>query len=295
MPLVLDHGSYYTKFGYSGYYTPKVIRSTVTINDTIPVVGLSQTDAKNLNINSFNPIKNGIIIDIDKMTDIWDDIIYFDLDIEPSDNSILITTPTISNEESEKQIYEIFTEKYNFKKVKQLNQDILSLYYFGKKTGLVVDLGHDYTHCVPIFDGYILKSKTKITKLAGKMITDYLQNNFYKDLDFDSVNQIKENRSYYKKKIASVDIFFNPNLIDYDSHSLDELIDNCIKSCDIDLRRALYENIVLVGGTSLIPKLPDELEFNLLSKSLNTKVISIEGRGLASWIGGSIIGCSKYY
>lgn len=55
-------------------------------------------------------------------------------------------------------------------------------------------------------------------------------------------------------------MFFHPEFVSKDwRKSLDEIIDNAIQSSPIDVRRRLYKNIVLSGGSTTIKNLDKRL------------------------------------
>lgn len=61
--------------------------------------------------------------------------------------------------------------------------------------------------------------------------------------------------------------------------------------CDIDVRKDLYNNIVMSGGTTLFPGIPERLTkemTNLAPSSMKIKVIAPPERKFSVWIGGSI-------
>jgi actin-related protein len=67
-----------------------------------------------------------------------------------------------------------------------------------------------------------------------------------------------------------------------------------IQKCDIDVRKDLYNSIVLSGGTSMFSGLPERLtkEIKCLapeSMKEEVKVIATPERKFAAWIGGSIL------
>lgn len=69
---------------------------------------------------------------------------------------------------------------------------------------------------------------------------------------------------------------------------------NSIKECDIDIRRNLYENVILSGGTTLYKNLPQRLEMELEKLAPQpgmVKIIAPEDRYYSVWIGGSTL-CS---
>lgn len=78
------------------------------------------------------------------------------------------------------------------------------------------------------------------------------------------------------------------------SVGLSDMVLSSINAVDVDSRPQLYSNIVIVGGTSLIPGLADRLSYELGVKAPNQKVkIHSPGntteRRHSSWLGGSIL------
>lgn len=74
--------------------------------------------------------------------------------------------------------------------------------------------------------------------------------------------------------------------------SFPELVYNSIMLSDVDIRRSLYENIVLSGGTTMYPGLSERLGKELVKMvpaAMKVKVVSAEERKYSVWIGGSIL------
>ena len=82
--------------------------------------------------------------------------------------------------------------------------------------------------------------------------------------------------------------------LDVEADSLQELVHASLARCDVDARRDLISNIVVVGGASLIDGVPQRLSHELtelLPSNMKVKVIAslpLE-RQFAGWIGGSIL------
>ena len=67
---------------------------------------------------------------------------------------------------------------------------------------------------------------------------------------------------------------------------------NSIMKCDVDIRKDLYSNIVLSGGTTMFPGIADRMskDINALApSSMKIKVVAPPGRKYSVWIGGSIL------
>jgi actin len=62
--------------------------------------------------------------------------------------------------------------------------------------------------------------------------------------------------------------------------------------CDVDIRKDLYTNIVLSGGTTMFPGIADRMtkEISALApSSMKVKVVAPAERKFSVWIGGSIL------
>ena len=67
---------------------------------------------------------------------------------------------------------------------------------------------------------------------------------------------------------------------------------NSIYKCDLDIRRDLYGNVVLSGGTTMFPGISDRLQKELTSlspSSMKVKIVAPPERKYSVWIGGSIL------
>lgn len=94
------------------------------------------------------------------------------------------------------------------------------------------------------------------------------------------------------QKYRAPEALFNPMLAGKELKSFPELVYNSIMLADVDIRRSLYENIVLSGGTTMYPGLSERLGkelVNMVPAAMRVKVVSSEERKYSVWIGGSIL------
>ncbi|CAM41602.1 actin [Leishmania braziliensis MHOM/BR/75/M2904] len=89
------------------------------------------------------------------------------------------------------------------------------------------------------------------------------------------------------------EVLFKPSLIGLDeAPGFPEMVYQSINKCDIDVRRELYGNIVLSGGSTMFRHLPERLAkeiSNLAPSSIKPKVVAPPERKYSVWIGGSIL------
>merc|ERR1712224_989405 len=65
-----------------------------------------------------------------------------------------------------------------------------------------------------------------------------------------------------------------------------------IMKCDVDIRKDLYANIVLSGGTTMFPGIAERMTKELVSlapSSMKVKIVAPPERKYSVWIGGSIL------
>merc|ERR1711988_70722 len=64
-----------------------------------------------------------------------------------------------------------------------------------------------------------------------------------------------------------------------------------IMKCDVDIRKDLYANIVLSGGTTMFQGISERLtkEITALAPAMKIKVVAPPERKYSVWIGGSIL------
>lgn len=66
-----------------------------------------------------------------------------------------------------------------------------------------------------------------------------------------------------------------------------------IMKCDIDIRKDLYANIVMSGGSTMYPGIADRMQrevSQLAPTTVKVKIVAPPERKYSVWIGGSILG-----
>ncbi|XP_021356946.1 actin, plasmodial isoform-like [Mizuhopecten yessoensis] len=206
---------------------------------------------------------------------------------------------------------------------------VLSLYASGRTTGIVFDAGDGVSHVVPIYEGYSLPHAIKRVNLAGRDLTAYLQRilnergyNLTTSSEMEIVQDMKEKMAYvaldfesemisastvekpYKlpddgvvtignERFRCPEVFFQPSCLGIESNGIHKLLHNSAMTCDIDIRRELFSNVVLSGGSTMFTGMADRLRKELhgiVPDVMKVKVIAPQDRIYSAWIGGSILG-----
>lgn len=129
------------------------------------------------------PLRHGLIENWDLMEKYWQQCIFRYLRAEPEDHCFLLTEPPLNPPENRENTAEIFFETFNAAGLHIAVQAVLALAstWLSSKvedrslTGTVVDSGDGVTHVIPVAEGYVIGSSIKHIPVAGRDITQFVQ------------------------------------------------------------------------------------------------------------------------
>lgn len=277
------------------------------------------------------PVEHGVITNWDYMTKIWQYTYLNELRVDSTEQPVHLTEAPKNPKTNREQMMQIFFEEFSVPAFYVSIQAVLSLYSSGRTTGLVFDAGDGVTHLVPVYESYSLQHAIGRMDLAGRDLTNYLKDiltesgiTLSSTAELEIVKDIKEKKCYvaldydaemkeFEKgdskfteyempdglivKIGSQQIkcpeaLFKPQLLGKDFGGVHQTSYSCVQKCDVDLRRALLQNIILSGGTTMFPGLSDRLTkeiSQLAPSSVKVKVVAPNERKFTVWIGGSVL------
>jgi len=272
------------------------------------------------------PSRTGVICDWRDMTHIWN-YTYADLGVKKEEHPVLLTEAPLNPKGNRGKAAEIFFETFHVPALCVQVQAILSLYASGRTTGIVLDSGDGVTNAVPAYEGFVLPHAVQRIDVAGRDVTEYLQlllrksgHNFDTSAELEVVRDIKEKICYvafstdkteneedpevpYKlpdgnviqigtEKVRAPEVLFNPTLIGQEYVGMHQCLMNSITKCDMDIRRTMFTDIILAGGSTMFDGLGDRLLSEvrkLAPRDTKIKIWAPPQRTLSTWVGGSIL------
>ncbi|KAB8211723.1 actin family [Aspergillus parasiticus] len=258
-------------------------------------------------ISFTNPIERGLITNWDDMEKIWSHAFASGLQVAPKEHPVLLTEHPLNPKSNREKTTQIMFETFQVPAYSIGIDAVFALYASGRTTGLSVDCGHGSTNFVPVYEGSPLPHSILQLDVGGDEITRYLMNtlggnssspNLFQDmkekhcyvaLDFEqeSNHNIKHSYELPDGQIIEIgaeifrapEVLFQPMMIGLEQSGIHEMAD-------------LYGNVVLSGGTSMLPGIADRLQkelMHLIPPNMMAMVVAPSERKNSTWTGGSML------
>nr|VZI42933.1 unnamed protein product [Spirometra erinaceieuropaei] len=312
--------------GYPRY--PPVIAG---MGEKVKYIG-EEAQTKRGVLNLRYPIENGFVVNWDDMETLWHQLFYNELRVAPEEHPVLLTDPPLNPKSNREKMAIIMFENFQTPGMYVSLQPVLSLYATGRMSGLIVDSGDGVTHAIPIFEGYAVRAAVRRMDLAGRKLTEHLMTllgergySFKTTSEREVVREIKESLAYVavdfdeeivraattsavekhyilpdgqtitvgNERFRCPEALLKPAHIGMEGPGICEIAFTALRATDRSIHTELYQNIVLSGGSTMFPGLPErmvkEIRSIMPSKTKKVRVVAKPERKFSVWIGGSIL------
>lgn len=226
---------------------------------------------------------------------------------------------------------EMMSKSFNVPFVTIVSTPLLSACISQHSTCLVVDIGDSITHITPVHEGVEVSDAIIRLEIGGRDLTDEMVRTLstkrsnlslsLKDVEWRKIVQdIKEKLCYVAsdatdegdqifelpggqiihitddERYRCCEALFTPTLIGKDCYGIHEAIAHAINKCDKEIQSVLYGNVIICGGTSMLPGLAERLHTEVASMSevAEVGIVALPHRKHLAWMGGSLLGAMPY-
>ena len=252
--------------------------------------------------------------------------------MKPEDYPLFLTECPLNARVSREKTTQVMFETFFVPAMYIAIQAVLALYASGLTTGFVLDSGHSDTSTLPVYEGCGIKYAIyRRLNLDGETLTYYLMQiltnrgysfassayreiardikeklcyvaeDFQQEMDISAVSSNVE-KSYVlpdgqvvtigNERFRCPEALFQPQFIGMESSGIHEATYDAIMKCDVDIHKELFGNIILSGGTTMLPAIADRMQkeiSTLAPPSMKINVTAPPQRRYSVWIGGSIL------
>ncbi|KAI9572481.1 hypothetical protein HD554DRAFT_2065431 [Boletus coccyginus] len=269
--LVIDNGSGMCKAGCDSIVgRPRHQGVMVGMGQKDSYVG-DEAQSKRGILTLKYPIEHGIVTNWDDMEKIWHHTFYNELRVAPEEHPVLLTEAPLNPKANREKMTQIMFETFNC-------------------SSNLIERGYSFT-----------------TTAEREIVRDIKEKLCYVALDFEQELQTAAQSSALEKsyelpdgqvitigneRFRAPEALFQPAFLGLEAAGIHETTYNSIFKCDLDIRRDLYGNVVLSGGTTMFPGIADRMQKELTSlspSSMKVKIVAPPERKYSVWIGGSIL------
>jgi actin-related protein 10 len=316
--IVFDLGSAFIKCGFAGEGSPRhVIKSSFSAEyERCPPVSKAEW--------------------IEILGVLFSNLYFRYLQAKPKERRVLICEHLLAPAAFREAAAYVLFEQLKVPSILFSPCEILALYTTGLSTGIVIDSGRNHTRILPVYQGMALQSSYQSIPLGALSVVGSLRNFVVKQagasnaaFDDETLQDIVVRTCFVLPmgsqatvsavqfplsaaeafvvggplRTQSAEVFFKGD--DDEGTSLTAAVLDTILSCPMDVRPAVVQNVLVVGGGTMLPgfcaRLAEELaaeakrnpRYHSLAPLLEAKLQFAKvcfPRNMLSWAGASLVG-----
>ncbi|KAK1232783.1 actin family protein [Marasmius sp. AFHP31] len=305
-PIVIDTGSATCRAGFADDTVPRVVVQTLIARPSEQIIKMAP-QSKDL------CLVGRVIIDWSGIVHLWRHVYEKELQGSEQRRPLVLTESPSQSPEDRQKVLDILFDDLKVPSVYIQDTASLALHASGLTTGVVLDLGCDTTTCIVISNGNVLRETLQSTSFAGKALTEFLRLELmnreqvcFVKLSSDKaevppitvVDTLGENVVIEKEQWTPGEALFNPSIAGSDAPGIDRLVLDTISKAPEALRFTLFQNIVLIGGTSKMKGLATRLNQELgrsAPEGVTVNVVNDQNTaGVAAWVGAARLASSDH-
>ncbi len=243
------------------------------------------------------------------------------LGVAPANARILVSEPLFTSKAVRMRLTTTIFNGVGAQAFYVAQEPVLALYASGRTTGVVLEGDRDITRVAPIYEGYalphaalrldigeadILKRWSALEAPRGVPANDETdQRRLDQTFGYIALNPRKEQHAASPFRLSSgrtitvgterfmaPEAYFEPQLISLEQEGIHKLVYEFIMKCDVDIRKDLYNNIVIAGRLGHYRGLGARLQAGvkaLAPTAMTTKVVQPADATNSVFIGESIL------
>lgn len=272
------------------------------------------------------PVERGLVLNWEFEERILGHVFWNELRVAPEEHPVVLTEAATNSSQNRQKATQIMFETFNAPAFYHGTDATLAALSSGRETAVIVDIGNDVTRVTPVHEVHDIKPAIRVSEIGGRHLTELMAKRLLErsEASFKTMavlpiaTEIKEKLcevvqpesrcatetveyelpdgsrlTVGNERFTAPEALFSPRSAGIDTPGLVELISSAIMETEPMLQRALWSNVILCGGTSMIPGLSNRLQEELVRvvphcQQVNV-IASIERVDSLPWIGGSIV------
>uniref|UniRef100_A0A0G4HR94 Actin n=1 Tax=Chromera velia CCMP2878 TaxID=1169474 RepID=A0A0G4HR94_9ALVE len=214
------------------------------------------------------------------------------LEVHPEEHPLVLPVPFDTDAETRRALHEVAVNSVHLQRMMVMDEAVAVLISTGRTTGIIFSLKEDHSLIVPVFEGVpipeasrrlhigqagtcmlLVKELTPQLEKAGlkgsfeiyKTVQDireklaYVAENYEEELKKGGETKVEYTLpnggqviTVGAERFRSPEVLFKPSLIGLEQDGIHKLTYESILKCDVDIRRDLYRNVVMSGGTTMV-------------------------------------------